>query len=79
MHTTQNEKVSGNAGIAQVVPVERRHAQVKPHLLLQESDVGGDEGDEERRPRDRAINPSGADRATALDLKRRPALPRSRC
>ena len=62
----QDEEVGGDAGIGRVVPVERRHTQVKPHLLAQEGDVRGHESDEERCPCDRAVDPGGADRAPAL-------------
>ena len=68
VHSAQDEEVGGDAGVGRVVPVERRHPQVKPHLLSQEGDVGGHEGDEEWRPCDRSVDPGGADRAPALAL-----------
>ena len=66
VHAAQHEEVGGDAGVGRVVPIERRHAQVKPHLLAQERDVRGHERDEERRSSDRAVDPGGADRAPAL-------------
>ena len=62
----KDEEVGGDAGVGRVVPVERRHTQVKPHLLSQKGDVGGHQSDEERRPCDRAVDPGGADRAPPL-------------
>ena len=47
----QDEEVGGDAGVGRVVPVERRHTQVKPHLLPQKGDVGGHQSDEEPAPR----------------------------
>ena len=62
----QDEEVGGDAGVGRVVPVERRHTEMKPHLLAQEGDVRRHESDEEWCPCDRAVDPGGADRAPAL-------------
>ena len=71
VHAAKDEEVGGDAGVGWVVPVQRGHAKVKPHLLAQEADVGGHESDEERRPRDCAVNPGGADRPSSLALGER--------
>ena len=67
----QDEEVGGDARVGRIMPVERRHPQVEAHLLAQEGDVGGHERDEERRPRDRTVDPRGGDRAPALDISQR--------
>jgi hypothetical protein len=54
MNPPQSEHFRRRAQFGRIVPVERRDAQA---LLPQVGEVAGDEGDEERGARNRAIDP----------------------
>jgi hypothetical protein len=62
----RDEEVGSDARVGRVMPVERGHTQVKPHLLPQEGDLSGHESDREWCPCDCAVDAGDADRAPAL-------------